>query len=101
MGIDDPRNGGNAAPQLLGNAEVISPVVADRPHVDLRGKPKIQNLRRHICGLEIKQIFRECRRQYLPQFADIIGGRGMTLFEGHHDHAVIDRDRRAVGEAQL
>ena len=98
MSIDNARNGGDTAPQLLGDAEVLDPVIADRAHVDLRGEPEIQDLRRHIGRLEIKQIFRERRRQDLAQFADIIGGRGVAVFEGHHDHAVIDRDRRAVGE---
>ncbi len=98
MGIDDPRNGGDTAPEFLGNAEVFDPVITDGAHVDLRSKPKIQDLRRHVGGLKIKQIFRERRRQHLSQLAHVIGGWSMAIFKGHHDHAVIDRDRRAVGE---
>ena len=81
MSIDDPRNGGVAAAQLLGNAQVLDPVVTDRAQIDLRSQSKIQNLRRHIGGLEIKQILRERRRQNLAQLADIIGGRSVALFE--------------------
>jgi hypothetical protein len=66
MSIDDPRNGGDAAAQLLGNAQVLDPVVTDRAHIDLRSQSKIQNLRRHIGGLEVEYVFRKSRRQHLP-----------------------------------
>ena len=66
VSIDNPRNGSDAASQLLGNAEVLGPVIANGPHVDLRGKPKIQDLRRHIGGLEVEYVFRKSRRQHLP-----------------------------------
>ena len=62
MSIDDPRNGGVAAAQLLGNAQVLDPVVTDRAHIDLRSQSKIQNLRRHIGGLEVEYVLRKGRR---------------------------------------
>jgi hypothetical protein len=33
VGIDDPRNGGDALLQFFGDAEVVSPVITDRAHV--------------------------------------------------------------------
>src|SRR5215813_12470905 len=85
MSIDDTRYRGDTAPHLFGNAVILDAVIPDRARVDLRGKPKIQNLRRHVGGLEIEQVFREGRRQHLAQFADIICGRGVAVIEGHHN----------------
>ena len=62
MSIDDPRNGGDAAAQLLGDLQILDPVIANGANIDLRGEPEIQNLRRHIGGLEVEYVLRKGRR---------------------------------------
>ena len=32
---------------------------------------------------------------------DVVGGRRVALLQRHQDHAVIDADRRAVGEGEI
>ncbi len=98
MRVDDARDLGDAAAQILGDAQIPDAIVTDGAHVDRRGEPEIEDLGGHVGRLEIEQIGREGGRQYLPQLADIVCGRGMTVVERDHDHAVIDCDRRAVGE---
>lgn len=66
MGVDNARNSRNTAAQLLGDLQVFDAIVADGTHVDRRGEPKMQNLRRHIGGLEIEHVRREGRRQHSP-----------------------------------
>ena len=77
------------------------PVVADGADVDLRRQAEIQDLRHHVGRLEIEDVLRECGRQHLAQFLDVVGGRRVALLQRHQDHAVIDADRRAVGEGQI
>ena len=101
MGVDDAGDSADAAPHLLGNVEVLDPVVADGAHIDLGGEPKIQDLRRHVGGLEVEHVLRERCRQHPPQFADVVGARCVAVLERDHDHAVVDRDRRAIGEGPV
>ena len=83
------------------NAQVLDPVIADGAHVDLCGKPEIQDLRDHIRRLEIEDLLGKRRRQHLPQLADVVGGGAWPSFSDTMDHAVIDADRRAVREGQI
>ena len=76
-------------------------VVAHRPDVDLRRQSEVQNLRHDIGRLEIEHVLRECGGQHLTQFLDIVGGRLVALLERHLDDAIVDPDRRAVGECQI
>jgi len=41
MGVGDTRDGRYAAPQLLGNAQVLDPIITDGADVDLRGEAEI------------------------------------------------------------
>ena len=88
-------------PQLLGDPQVVGAIIADGAHVDLRRKPEIQNLGHDVGSLEIEHDLRKRGRQRLAQLADVFGGRRMALLERHQDDAVIDADRRAVGEGQI
>ena len=76
-------------------------VVAHRPDVDLRRQSEVQNLRYDIGRLEVKHVLRECGGQHLTQFLDIVGGRPVAFLERHLDDAIVDPDRRAVGECQI
>ena len=49
-----PGMRGDAALQLLGDAQIVGPVVADGAHVDLRRDAEIQDLRHHVGGLEVE-----------------------------------------------
>jgi hypothetical protein len=66
MGVDDAGNGGNAAAQLFGDVQIFDSVIADGANVDLRSEPEIQDLRRHVGGLEIEHVLREGRREHFP-----------------------------------
>ncbi len=101
MRIGDPGNGRNALPQLLRDAQVRRPVVADGAHVDLRRQPEIEDLGDDIGSLEIEHDVGKRCRQHSPQLAHVVRGRRMAVFERHQDHAVIDPDGRAVGERQV
>jgi hypothetical protein len=81
--------------------QILDAVIADGPNVDLRCHPEIQDLGDHIGRLKIEDIFRKGRRQRLPQLAHIIGRGEVPVLQRHEDHAVIDADRRAVGEGQI
>ena len=98
MRVGDPWDGGDPLLQLLGDAQVLGPVVADGTHVDLRRDAEIEDLGHHVGGLEIEYVFRKGSRQHLAQFADISRGRRVALLQRDQDHAVIDADRRAVAE---
>ena len=100
MRVDDTGNGGKALAQFLCNRKVVGPR-AHRADVDLRRQPEVQNLRHDIGGLEVERVFRECGRQHLAQFLDIVGGRLVAFLQRHLDDAVVDADRRAVGESQI
>ena len=54
MGVDHSWNGCDTAAHLLGNAQIFDPVIADRAYIDLCGESEVQNLRRHIGGLEVE-----------------------------------------------
>ena len=101
MGVDDAGNGRDAPAQLLGDAEVGGAVVADRPHVDLRGKAEVQDLGHDVGRLEIEHDLGKRRRQGLAQLADVVGRRRMAFLERHQDHAVVHADGRAVGEGEI
>ena len=98
MGIGNARDGPDAAPELPRDVQILDAVIADGAHVDLRRHPEIQDLGDHIGSLKIEDVFRKGRRQHLAQLAHIIGGRRVPVLQRHQDHAVIDADRRAVGE---
>ena len=59
MRVDDAGDLGDAAAQILGNAQILDAIVADGAHVDLRGEPEIQDLRRDVGRLEIEHVRRE------------------------------------------
>ena len=101
MRVGDSRNGGDAIAQFLRNAQIVGLVIADGADVDLRRQPEVQNLGHDIGRLEIERAFRKCGGQYLTQFLDIVGGRLVALLQRDLDHAVIDPDRRAIGECQI
>ena len=65
MRVDDSGNGGHALLQFLGDAQVRGSIVADRPHVDLRGKAEIEDLRHHVGRLEIEDVLRKRGGQHL------------------------------------
>jgi len=44
MGVSHAWNRGNAVAQLLGNGEVVGPVIAHGAHVDLRWDAEIEDL---------------------------------------------------------
>ena len=100
MRVDDAGNGGKALTELPCNRKVVG-AVAHRPDVDLRRQSEIQNLRDDIGRLEIERVLRECGGQHLTQFLDVVGGRLVALLERHLDDAIVDPDRRAVGECQI
>src|SRR6202158_4931896 len=100
MRVDDARNRGKALTELPCNRKIVL-VVAHRPDVDLRRQSEVQNLRYDIGRLEIEYVLRECGGQYLTQFLDVVGGRLVALLERHVDDAIVDPDRRAVGECQI
>ena len=54
MGVGDARNCRDAAPQLLRDAQIVRPVIADGAHVDLRRQSEIEDLRDDVGGLEIE-----------------------------------------------
>ena len=89
------------SPQLLGDAQILVPIVADGAHVDLRRDAEVEDLRHHVGGLEIEYALREGRRQHLAQFADVVRGRSVVLLQRDQNHAVIDADRRAVAEGVI
>ena len=101
MGIGNPRDRPDPAPELPRDVQVLDAVIADGPHVDLSRHPEIQDLSDHIGSLKIENVFRKRRRQRLPQLAHIIGGGQVPVLQRYQDHAVIDADRRAVREGQI
>ena len=101
MRVRDPGDRRDAPLQLLGHPKIGRAVIADGSHVDLRGKPEIENLGDDVGGLEIEHALRKGRWQRLAQLADVFGGRRVTLLERDQDRAVIDADRRTVGESQI
>ena len=101
MRVDDPGNGRHALLQFLRHAEVRRSVVADCPHIDLRRKAEIEDLRHHVGRLEIEHVLRKRRRQHLTQPANVVGGRCMALFERHQDDSVIDANGRAIREGEI
>ena len=68
MGVDDARDGRDAPPQLLRDAQVGRPVVADRANVDLRRQAEVQDLGHHVGRLEVEDHLRE-RRPAAPAAA--------------------------------
>ena len=100
MRVDDAGYGGKPLLELSCNRKVVL-VIAYRPDVDLRRQPEIEDLRHHIGGLEIEHVLRERSRQHLAQFLDVLGGRLVAILERHLDDAIVDSDRRAVGECQI
>ena len=101
MGIDDARYARQAPSQLVGDLEVVGAVVAHRAHVDLGRQAEIQDLGHHVGRLEIEDGLREGARQFAPELADVVFGRCVALLQGHKDDAVVDADRRAVGEGEI
>ena len=87
--------------QLLGDAQVVGAVIADGAHVDLRRQAEIQDLGDDVGRLEIEHRLGEGRRQHLAQLAHVVGRRRMAFLQRDQDHAVIDADRRAVGEGEI
>src|ERR1700730_17893684 len=57
MRVDDPRNCGNAPPQLLCYAQVGRAVAADGPNIDLRRQSEIEDLGDHVGSLKIERHF--------------------------------------------
>ena len=55
MGVDDAGNGRDALAKLLGDAQIIRPVVADRAYVDLRRQAEIEDLRHDVGRLKVEQ----------------------------------------------
>ena len=100
MRIDDAGNCGNALPELLCNRKVCR-INAHGSDIDLRRQSEVQDLRYDIGRLKIEHIFRECRRQHLTQFLDVIRRRLVAFLERHLDDAVIDPDRRPIGKCQI
>src|ERR1700761_8634534 len=100
MRIDDPRNAGKALTKFLCNRKIVR-AAADRPDVDLRRQPEVQDLRHDIGRLEVKYVLRKCGRQHLTQFPDVVGGRLVALLERHQDDPIVYSDGRTVGECPI
>ena len=79
MRIGDPGDGRNPLPQLLGDAQILQPVVSDSAHVDLRRDAEVEDLRHHVGGLEVEYSLREDGRQHLAQFADVGRSRSVAF----------------------
>ena len=101
MGVGDAGNGRHAAPQLMRDPQVGGAVAADDASVDLRRQSEIENLGRHVGGLEIEGHRRKGGRQRLAEPAHVIGGRRVSILERHQDHAVVGADGRPVGEGEV
>ena len=86
--------------ELLCNRKVCR-INAHGSDVDLRRQSEVQDLRHDIGRLEIEDILRECRGQHLTQFLDVVGRRLVAFLERHLDDAIIDPDRRPIGECQI
>ena len=81
--------------------EVVGAVVADGAHVDLRRQAEIQDLGHHVGRLEVEDGLREGGRQLAAELAHIVVGRRVAVLQRHQDDAVVDADRRAVGEGKI
>ena len=101
MSVGNAGDSSNAALQLPCHVEIVNPVLADGPHIDLSRQPEIQDLRDDVCRLKIERHVGKSGRQHLAQLAYVLGGRRMPLFQRHHDHTVIGADGRAVGKGQI
>ena len=100
MRIDDTGDRREALLQLLGHGQIVG-AVANRADIDLRRKTEVQDLRHDVGRLEIERVLRECRRQHLAQFPDVVRGRLVPVLERHENGAVVHTDRRAVGECEI
>ena len=101
MHVGKPRNRRQPLPQLLGDAQVLGPVVADGAHVNLRRNAEIENLGHHVGGLEVEDRFRKRGRQYLTQLFDVGLRRRVAFLERDQNDAVVEAGRGAVAEREI